>query len=159
MYWVAWEGPKTAYSIVNSRYCRSRHDGRVDGILSICGPEVSRGSLLVVSRRAQAPTPHTRRLPSVHTYKQGPLRSIALDHDPPKFSIQSSRGAPRTGACGLGDHPTSDLSQRESENRSASEKSKQFGPDGAPFPSKTSINRWPPVVAAAVSLDPILPQR
>ena len=82
-----------------------------------------------------------------------------LHHDPPKFSIQSSRGAPRTGACGLGDHPTSDLSQRESENRSTSEKSKQFGPDGAPFPSKTSITRGPPVVAVAVSLDPILPHR
>ena len=42
----------------NSRYCRSRHDGRVDGILSIGGAEVSRGSLGVGSRRAQAPTPH-----------------------------------------------------------------------------------------------------
>ena len=77
----------------NSRYWRSRHDGRVDGILSICGPEVSRGSLLVGSRRAQAPIPHARRLPSVHTYKQGPLRSTALDHDLPKISIQSSLGS------------------------------------------------------------------
>ena len=65
----------------------------------------------------------------------GPLRSTALDHDPPKFSIQSSRGAPRTDARALGDCPTSDLTQRESGSRSASEKSKQFGPDGAPFPS------------------------
>ena len=29
-------------------------------------------------------------LPSVHTHKQGPLRSIALDRDLPKISIQSS---------------------------------------------------------------------
>ena len=79
----------------NSLYWRSRHDGRVDGILSICGPEVSRGSLLVGSRRAQAPIPHARRLPSVHTYKQGPLRSIALDHDLPKISIQSSLEGPK----------------------------------------------------------------
>ena len=77
----------------NSRCWRSRHDGRVDGILSICGPEVSRGSLLVGSRRGQSPTAHARRLPSVHTYKQGPLRSIALDHDLPKISIQSSLGS------------------------------------------------------------------
>jgi len=34
--------------------------GRVGGILSICGPEVSRGSLSVGSRRVQSPTPHTR---------------------------------------------------------------------------------------------------
>jgi hypothetical protein len=67
----------------------------VGGILSICGPEVSRGSLLVVRRRAQAPIPHVRRLPSLHTYKQGPLRSIALDHDLPKISIQSSLGSPK----------------------------------------------------------------
>ena len=44
-------------------------------------------------------------------------------------------------------------------SRSTSEKSVQFGPDGAPFPSKTAITRGPPVVAVAVSLDPILPQR
>ena len=67
--------------------------------------------------------------------------------------------APSARACGVGDYPTPDLSQRESEGRSISQKSKQFGPDGAPFPSKTSITRGPPVVAVAVSLDPILPQR
>ena len=48
--------------------------------------------------------------------------------------FQSSRRAPRIGACGVGDYPTPDLSRRESEGRSASKKSKQFGPDGAPFP-------------------------
>ena len=52
---------------------------------------------MVGSRRAQAPTPHARRLPSVHTYKQGPLRSIALDHDLPKISIQSSLGSSKYG--------------------------------------------------------------
>ena len=38
----------------------------------------------------QSPTPYARALPPVHTYKQGPLRSIALDRDLPKISIQSS---------------------------------------------------------------------
>ncbi len=69
--------------------------GRVDGILSIRGPEVSRSSLGVGSRHVQSPTPYARALPSVHTYKQGPLRSSALDHDLPKISIQSSLESPK----------------------------------------------------------------
>ena len=56
--------------------------GRAGGILSMRGPEVSLGSPRVATGRAQSPTVHVRRLPSVHTYKQGPLRSMALDHDP-----------------------------------------------------------------------------
>ena len=56
--------------------------------------------------------------------KTGPQLSVDNYHDPPKFSIQSSRGAPRTGARAPGDYPTSDLTQRESESRSACEKSK-----------------------------------
>ena len=78
---------------------------------------------------------------------------------PQSFRSRALWGAPSTSACGVGDYPTPDLSKRESGSRSASEKSKQFGPDGAPFPSKTSITRGPPVVAVAVSLDPILPHR
>ena len=50
---------------------------------------------MVGSRRGQSATPHARALPSVHTYKQGPLRSIALDHDLPKISIQSSLESPK----------------------------------------------------------------
>ena len=61
------------------------------------GPEVSLGSPRVGTRRGQSPTPHARPLPSVHTYEQGPLRSMALDHDPPKFSIQSSLGSSKYG--------------------------------------------------------------
>ena len=76
-----------------------------------------------------------------------------------RFRSRALWGAPSTGACGVGDYPTPDLSRRESASRSTSEKSVQFGPDGAPFPAKTPITRGPPVVAVAVSLDPILPQR
>ena len=43
----------------NSRHRRSHHGGRVGGILSIRGPEVSLGSLWVGRGRVQAPTPHT----------------------------------------------------------------------------------------------------
>jgi len=63
------------------------------------------------------------------------------------------------GVCGTGDYPLSDLARETSRARSTPEKMVQFGPDGASSPSKTSITRGPPVVAVAVSLDPILPQR
>ena len=68
-------------------------------------------------------------------------------------------GGPKISACGTGDYPLPDLPPESSRGRSTPEKSAQFGPDGAPFPSKTSITRGPPVVAVAVSLDPILPHR
>ena len=43
------------------------------------------------------------------------------------------------GVCGTGDHSLPDLPREASRSRSTPEKSVQFGPDGAPFPSKTSI--------------------
>ena len=43
--------------------------GRAGAILSIRSPEVSRGSPMVGSRRAQSPTPHARALPSIDTYQ------------------------------------------------------------------------------------------
>ncbi len=63
------------------------------------------------------------------------------------------------GVCGTGDYPLPDLPRGASRSRSTPEKSVQFGPDGAPIPSKTAITRGPPVVAVAVSLDPTVPQR
>ena len=46
---------------------RSHHGARVGGILSIRGPEVSRETPRVGTRRGQSPTPHARALPSVDT--------------------------------------------------------------------------------------------
>jgi hypothetical protein len=43
---------------------------------------------------------------------------------PPSFGSRALWGTPSAGACGVGDHPTPDLSRRASESRSASEKSK-----------------------------------
>jgi hypothetical protein len=43
---------------------------------------------------------------------------------PPSLGSRAFWGAPRTGACGVGDYPTPDLSPRESASRSTSEKSK-----------------------------------
>ena len=54
----------------------------------------------------------------------GPQPDIGPEPKSPKFWIQSSLESPSTVVCGLGDYPTPDLSERESESRSASEKSK-----------------------------------
>jgi len=43
---------------------------------------------------------------------------------PQSFGSRALWGAPSAGACGLGDHPTPDLSRRASESRAAPEKSK-----------------------------------
>ena len=82
-------------------------------------------------------------------------------HKTMNYLAMASRalGGPKIGACGTGDYPLPDLPRETSRSRSAPEKSVQFGPDGAPFPSKTPITRGAPVVAVAVSSDPILPQR
>ena len=75
---------------MNVLLVRSHGGGRVDGILSICGPEVSRGSLLVGSRRAQAPRPHARRLPSVYTYQYRCLTLRTCTMIPPNFHPELS---------------------------------------------------------------------
>ena len=52
--------------------------------------------------------------------------------------FQGSRGALDCridGVCGAGAYPLPDLPRETSRSRSASEKSVQFGPDGAPFPA------------------------
>ena len=118
---------------------RSHHGGRGCGILSIPAGEVSLGSPRVGTIHVQAPTPYAPPLPA--------------------YFGQFSQQCPKIGACGASDYPLPDLPREASRSRSTSEKSAQFGPDGASFPSKTSITRGPPVVAVAVSLDPILPQR
>ena len=134
--------------------------GRAGLILSIPAGEVSLGSPRVGTIHVQSPTPYTP-----------PLQAFLVD-----FSQQTTRfshlfamicfqGSPRAlgcridGVCGTGDYLPPDLPREASRSRSAAEKSAQFGPDGAPFPSQTSITRGPPVVAVAVSSDPILPQR
>ena len=52
--------------------------------------------------------------------------------------------------------PTTRPTPSTSRSRSAPEKSVQFGPDGTPFPSKTSL-RAPPIVSGSVSLDEYYP--
>ena len=135
------------------------YGGRASGILSIRGPEVSPRRRRVGAVHVQSPTPRARALPSVDIYGNSLSQTGLMPMICQRFRSRALLRAPSTGACGLGDHPTPDLSQREPESRSTSEKSVQFGPDGAPSPVKTSITRGPPVVVVAVSLDPILPQR
>ena len=69
---------------------------------------------------------------------------------PQSFGSRALWRAPSTGACGVGDYPTPDLSRRESASRYTSEKSKQFGPDGAPFPYGAVVS---------TSFDVHMPQR
>ena len=136
------------------------YDSRACGILSIPAQEVCLGSPKVGTIHVQAPTP-----------LRPPLQSFLVD-----FSQQTTRfshllakvcfqGPPRPlgcridGVCGTGEYPLPDRPREASRSRSAPEKSVQFGPDGAPFPSKTSITRGPPVVAVAISSGPMLPHR
>ena len=63
------------------------------------------------------------RHPSINLY----IISSKVLSQPTSLSPKLSRfdqSSSSTGACGVGDHPTPDLSQRASERRSASEKSK-----------------------------------
>ena len=155
--WDTYQGPKKNFFKFAAPRRTRPQSPRASGILSIPVKEVSLGSPRVGTVHVQAPTPHTPPLPAY--FGQFSHHCGLLNHQLLGNGLQSSLRTPRIGACGVGDYPTPDLSRRASEGRSAPEKSVQFGPDGAPFPSKTSITRGPPVVAVAVSLDPILPQR
>ena len=132
--------------------------GRAGGILSIPAQEVPLGSPRVGTIHVQAPALHAPPLPAyggLCSHQCGPLNHQLLGI----YGFKSSRRPPRIGACGVGDYLIPDLSRRASTSRPAPEKSVQFRPDGASFPSKTSITGGPPLVAVAVSLDPILPHR
>ena len=74
--------------------------------------------------RAQAPTPRTRPLPSLYIFGNSLSQTSGLAMVCQSFGSRALWGAPSTGACGLGDYPILDLSQRTSKGRSASEKSK-----------------------------------
>ena len=152
-------GAEKGNFLIRGRGRPTVYGGRTSGILSIRGPEVSLRSPRVLTRRGQSPTPHARALSASDTSAYMHLWPNTYVTKCQGFGSRALWRAPSTGACGVGDYPTPDLSRRESASRSAPEKSVQFGPDGAPFPSKTSITRGPPVVAVAVSLDPILPHR
>ena len=91
----------------------------------------------------QSPTPHARALPARDTSAKMHLKPDVCSTKCQGFGSRALWRALSTGACGVGDYPTRDLPQRGSGSRSASEKSKLFGPDGAPFPSKTSISLGP----------------
>ena len=151
---------KKEFFLIRGRGRPTVYGGRAGGILSIPAKQVSLGRPRVGTIHVQAPTPHTP-----------PLQSFLVD-----FSQQTTRfshllamvcfqSSPRAldcridGVCGAGAYLLPDLPREASRSRSTPGKSVQFGPDGAPFPSKTSITRGPPVVAVAVSSDPILPQR
>ena len=67
--------------------------GRVGGILSIRGPEVSLGPLWGVSGRVQSAYAAYAAASKVRYISHGPLRYLSIGHDLPKISIQSSLGS------------------------------------------------------------------
>ena len=153
-------GAEKGNFLIRGRGRPTAHCGRAGGILSIPAEEVSLGSPRVGTIHVQAPTSRTPALQAfLVEFSQQTTRFSHL------LAVVCFQGSPRAldcridGVCGTGDYPLPDLPRETSRSRSAPEKSVQFGPDGAPFPSKTSITRGPPVVAVAVSLDPILPHR
>ena len=158
--WVTYWGPKKVISCFAGLRPTTPQAGRAGLILSIPVKEVSLGSPRVGTIHVHAPTPHTPPLQAfLADFSQQITRFSHL------YAMDCFQGSPRAlgrridGVCGTGDYPLPDLPREASRNRSAPEKSAQFGPDGAPFPAKTPITRGPPVVAVAVSLDPILPHR
>ena len=153
-------GAKKGNFLIRSRGAATVYGGRAGLILSIPAKEVSLGSRRVDTIHVQSATPHAPPLQafladfSQQTTRFSHLLAMVCFQSPPR-----PIGCCINGVCGTCAYPLPELPRETSRSRSAPEKSVQFGPDGAPFPSKTSITRGPPVVAVAVSLDPILPQR
>ena len=84
-------------------------------------------------RHVQSPTPYAG-ASNVRYICQDASLAEYLCHKMQGFRSRALWRASSTAACGVGDYPTPDLSQRASGSRYTSEKSVQFGPDGAPFP-------------------------
>ena len=110
----------------------------------VCGPEISCRLLGVGNRRAQAPTHIPPPLPSVYTYQarcsagRGALAQVPNVLDPePTGELQ----APAHAGQATTDHQT--YPERPPVTKIPTKKSSLFGPDGAPFPLKTSISLGP----------------
>ena len=114
------------------------------------------GSVLDVGKRLRRMYQCFHRWIQIST---GPQQCADNYHDPPKFSIQSSLGNPKHRRM---------RSRGPSDPRSIPErvrapicirKKQIIWARWHPSPLKTSITRGPPVIAVAVSLDPILLHR
>jgi hypothetical protein len=82
----------------------------------------------------QSPTPHARALSARDTSAKMHLKPFVCSMKCQGFGSRALWRAPSTAACGVSDYPTPDLPRETSKSRSTSEKSKEFGPDGAPSP-------------------------
>ena len=82
---------------------------RASGMRSIRGPEVSRGSPEVGTRRAQSPIPYTRVLPPPHTNEQVLGQQSGSSPNLSMIGSTALRVAPSACANGLGAHPPSEL--------------------------------------------------
>ena len=106
--WDTYWGAKKN-NFFNSRYRRRHHGGRAGGILSIRGPEVTRGAHRVGTRRMQTPIPHARAPRSVDTYQyrclavRGPQAQVLSVLDP---ELSGELQAPTHAGQATTDHQT-----------------------------------------------------
>ena len=89
----------------------------------------------VVTIHVQSPTPHARPLPSVDMAATLPAKPSHLPMICQRFRSRALLRAPRTGACGVGDYPTPDLSRRSPRADLHPKKVNNLGPM-APVPVK-----------------------
>ena len=116
-------GTEKGNFLIRGRGRPTVYGGRASGILSIPAQEVSLGSPRVGTIDLQSPTPRTPPLQAFLADQQAMEQEQLWAEVCFQGSLRAL-GCCIDGVCGAGDYPTSDLSQRESEDRSASEKSK-----------------------------------
>ena len=116
-------------------------------------PGVVLGSVL---GRAQSPTPHAWGFRGI--FRAILSADIGLEPKSPRFWIQGCE-SPKNRRMRCRRLPDPRPIPEGVREPICPRKSVQFGPDGAPSPSKRQLRRGPPVVAVAVSSDPILPHR
>ena len=113
-------GGEKGFFLIRGSSAAKGEGSRACGILSIPAQEVSLGSPRVSSIHVQSPTPP---LPARYTSAKMHLKPDVSSIKCQSFRSRALWRSPSTGACGLSDYPTPDLSQRGSESRSAPEKS------------------------------------
>ena len=155
--WDTYWGPKKLISACRDTDVSAMAGASMEScrFVALGSPWSRLGSVLVTCKRLRR---MRRRFHQGIQIKTGPQQHDDQHYDLPKFWIQSSRG----------DQNRRRRSRRPSDPRPTPErvrepicprKKRAIWTRWHPFPSKTSITRGPPVVAVAVSLDPILPHR
>ena len=149
--------PRTRCHCCETRKCPPL----ADGILSIYTAARRSlwgrlGSVLDVGKRLRRMRGRFHQWVHISTGAHQPLD---LCHDPPKFSIQSSLGSTKHRRMRSRGPPDPRSIPERVRGPIYIPKKSICRTRWSPVPVKYAITRGPPVVAVAVSLDPILPQR